>query len=218
MIPLSLNLLTQVRARSLAAFEHQHVPFEVLVERLNPTRSLTRHPLIQVMMAWQNFAGHTDPAAGLVLEGLAGHVHTVGHRTPPAWTWRFPQAERWTEAGEPAGISGAVEFRTNVFDAASIQALIERLGAGVGGDDRRPDHGGSRRWICWMGVSASASMRSVPGGVDAVGDAPVSVPVLLAEHVRVRPRRPRSAPGATRTYRALEEAANRLAHRFDRQV
>ncbi len=68
--PTFANLLTQVRARSLAAFEHQHVPFEMLVERLNPTRSLTHHPLIQVMMAWQNFAGHTDPAAGLVLEGL----------------------------------------------------------------------------------------------------------------------------------------------------
>ena len=36
-------------------------------------------------------------------------------------------AERWTEAGEPAGIGGAVEFRTDVFDAASIDTLIERL-------------------------------------------------------------------------------------------
>ena len=39
----------------------------------------------------------------------------------------FSLAERWTEAGEPAGISGTVEFRTDVFDAASIEALIERL-------------------------------------------------------------------------------------------
>ena len=51
----------------------------------------------------------------------------------------FSLAERWTEAGEPAGIGGTVEFRTDVFDAASIEALIERLAAGVGGDDRRPD-------------------------------------------------------------------------------
>ena len=36
-------------------------------------------------------------------------------------------AERWSEAGEAAGIGGAVEFRTDVFDAASIEALIERL-------------------------------------------------------------------------------------------
>ena len=39
----------------------------------------------------------------------------------------FSLAERFTEAGEPAGIGGEVEFRTDVFDAASIEALIERL-------------------------------------------------------------------------------------------
>ena len=39
----------------------------------------------------------------------------------------FSLAERFTEAGEPAGIGGAVEFRTDVFDAASIETLIERL-------------------------------------------------------------------------------------------
>ena len=39
----------------------------------------------------------------------------------------FSLAEHWTEAGEPAGIGGEVEFRTDVFDAASIETLIERL-------------------------------------------------------------------------------------------
>ena len=39
----------------------------------------------------------------------------------------FSFAERWTEAGEPDGIDGMVEFRTDVFDADSIEALIKRL-------------------------------------------------------------------------------------------
>ena len=57
--PTIAELLAQVRGRSLAAYEHQDVPFEVLVDRLNPTRSLTHHPLVQVMLAWQNFPGRT---------------------------------------------------------------------------------------------------------------------------------------------------------------
>ena len=39
----------------------------------------------------------------------------------------FSLAERWSAAGEPAGIAGAVEFRTDVFDAASIEALVGRF-------------------------------------------------------------------------------------------
>ena len=58
--PSVAELLAQVRRRSLAAYEHQDVPFEVLVERLNPTRSLAHHPLIQVALAWQNLPGHDN--------------------------------------------------------------------------------------------------------------------------------------------------------------
>ena len=125
--PTVAELLAQVRARSLAAYEHQDVPFEVLVDRLNPTRSLTHHPLIQVMLAWQNFAGQdNDPAAGLALGDvqvtpLPADTHTA------RMDLMFSLAERFTDSGEPAGISGTVEFRTDVFDAASIEALIERF-------------------------------------------------------------------------------------------
>ncbi len=137
--PSVAELLAQVRGRSLAAYEHQDVPFEVLVERLNPTRCLTHHPLVQVMLAWQNVPGQdTDPAAGLALGDLQVTQLPVDTHTA-RMDLTFSLAERWTQAGEPAGIGGAVEFRTDVFDADSIEALIERLAAGGGGHDRRPD-------------------------------------------------------------------------------
>ena len=125
--PTVAELLAQVRARGLAAYEHQDVPFEVLVERLNPARSLAHSPLIQVVLAWQNFPGQTsDPAAGLAL----GDLQVSQMPADAQWArmdLTFTLAERWTDAGEPAGIYGDVEFRTDVFDADSIEALIERL-------------------------------------------------------------------------------------------
>ena len=68
--PSVAELLGQVRGRSLAAYEHQDVPFEVLVERLNPTRSLTHHPLVQVVLAWLNLPGRTVILPGLALGDL----------------------------------------------------------------------------------------------------------------------------------------------------
>ncbi len=125
--PTVAELLAQVRQRVLAAYEHQDVPFEVLVERLNPTRSLAHHPLVQVMLGWQNLPGQdSDPAAGLGLGDL--RVTPLPADTQTArMDLVFSLAERWTQDGEPAGIGGVVEFRTDVFDAASIEVLIERF-------------------------------------------------------------------------------------------
>ncbi|WP_156737706.1 non-ribosomal peptide synthetase, partial [Mycobacterium sp. E735] len=74
--PTVAELLNQTREKGLAALEHRDVPFEVLVERLNPVRSLAHHPLVQVMLAWQSLAG-----AGGVDGGFGGAV-TVDHHPP----------------------------------------------------------------------------------------------------------------------------------------
>ena len=121
------DLLAQVRERSLAAYEHQDVPFEVLVDRLNPSRNLAHHPLVQVALAWQNLAGQDNgPAAAFALGDL--QVTQMPLDTHAArMDLVFSLAEHWTDAGEPAGMGGEVEFRTDIFDAESIEALIERF-------------------------------------------------------------------------------------------
>ena len=216
-IPPSRELLAQVRRRSLAAFEHQDVPFEVLVERLNPTRSLTHHPLVQVMLGWQNWQHNNDPVAGLALGDVQVTPLPVDTRTART-DLSFSLAERWTEAGEPAGIGGAVEFRTDVFDAASIEALVERLERVLVALTADP----GRRLSSVDVLDAGEHARLDEIGNRAVLTRPArrgaSVPVLFAAQVARAPDAVvLSCGGLSMTYRGLDEAANRLAHLLVRE-
>ncbi|WP_369829067.1 amino acid adenylation domain-containing protein, partial [Mycobacterium sp. 852002-50816_SCH5313054-b] len=212
--PSVAELLAQVRARSLAAYEHQDVPFEVLVERLNPTRSLTHHPLVQVMLAWQSGQGQgtTGPAAGLALAGLQVTPLPLDTRTART-DLAFSLGETWTDAGEPAGIAGAVEFRTDVFDAASIEALIERLKRVLVALTADP----GRRLSSVDLLDEAEHARLDEAGNRAVLGRPapvaVSVPELFAAQVARAPEAPAvTFGGRSMTYRELDEAANRFAH------
>ncbi|MBD2799532.1 hypothetical protein ID854_03420, partial [Xenorhabdus sp. M] len=60
------ELLAQVRERTLAAYAHQELPFEQVVDTLQPARSLSHSPIFQVMLALDN-----TPAQALALPGLA---------------------------------------------------------------------------------------------------------------------------------------------------
>ncbi len=211
--PTIAEVLGQVRARSLAAYEHQDVPFEVLVERLNPTRSLTHHPLVQVMLAWQNLPGQGgDLGAGLALGDLqvtplAAETHTA------RMDLVFSLAERYSAAGEPAGIGGVVEFRTDVFDAASIHTLIERwrrvLEAVTADPTRRLSS------IDVLDGGEHARLEEIGNRAVLMAPAPtaVSVPVLFAAQVARAPAAVAISGGERSwTYRDLDEVSNRLAH------
>ena len=100
----------------------------VLVDALNPTRSMTHHPLVQVALAWQNMNG-IDPTAldtELCLGDLDVTRLPIDTRTA-RMDLVFSLAEHFTDDGVAAGIGGTVEFRTDVFDVATIDTLIARL-------------------------------------------------------------------------------------------
>jgi amino acid adenylation domain-containing protein/thioester reductase-like protein/non-ribosomal peptide synthase protein (TIGR01720 family) len=212
--PTVAELLAQVRRRSLAAYEHQDVPFEVLVERINPTRSLTHHPLVQVLFAWQNLPGSgTDPAAGTAVGDLQVSLLPLDTHTA-RMDLTISLAERFSEAGEPAGISGTVEFRTDVFDAASIQTLIERFQRVVVAMTADPT-----RRLSSIEVLDEAEHAQLDGWANRAVlsppqvTTPVSIPVVFAPQVARTPDAVAlSCQDRCMTYRELDEAANRLAH------
>ena len=177
------------------------------------TRSLTHSPLVQVLLAWQNFAGQDgDPAAGLALGDLQVTPLPADTRTA-RMDLTFSMAERWSEDGEPAGISGAVEFRTDVFDAAGIEALIERLERVLVAMTAEPS-----RQLSSVDVLDEDEHVELDGwgnraALTAPGTVSVSVPVLFAEQVARTPDAVALSGGQRSwTYRELDEATNRLAH------
>ncbi|MBI0299412.1 amino acid adenylation domain-containing protein, partial [Streptomyces sp. PRKS01-29] len=115
------TLLRRVRDADLAAYDHQDVPFERLVDLLNPDRSLARHPLFQVMLGFQN-THHSGPALpGLTSEPLWVEIDTA------KFDLSFMLAETPTDGGGPAGIRGTLEYATDLFDRESVEVLAARF-------------------------------------------------------------------------------------------
>ncbi|MFV2198105.1 non-ribosomal peptide synthetase, partial [Nocardiopsis sp. LOL_012] len=114
-------LLERVKEADLAAFAHQDLPFERLVEAVNPARSTAHHPLFQVMLTLQN-----DTQASLGLPGLdvAEEPFATGMAK---FDLTFVLRERRGPDGAPAGLDGGLEYATDLFDAESAALLAARL-------------------------------------------------------------------------------------------
>ncbi|WP_435104448.1 condensation domain-containing protein [Mycobacterium sp. Z3061] len=119
------ELLAQIRTRSLQAFEHQHTPFELLVERLHPTRSRTHHPLIQVILAYQNLPW-THPGTSDTRRLGEADITTHPVSTGTArMDLVLSVSETVDQHGAPT-LTGTVEYRTDVYDPATINTLLTR--------------------------------------------------------------------------------------------
>ncbi|MEV6561062.1 amino acid adenylation domain-containing protein [Nocardia sp. NPDC051756] len=125
------ELLREVRRVDVEAFGHADVPFERLVELLDPARSAARHPLFQVMLTFQNLA-RTE----LELPGLSASA--VDLAMPLAkFDLQLALVERIDRHGAAEGISAAFTYATDLFDEATVQDFADRFGrilAAVAGD------------------------------------------------------------------------------------
>ncbi|HYO51823.1 condensation domain-containing protein, partial [Archangium sp.] len=113
--PTFLELLGRVRETAMGAFDNQDVPFEKLVEELQPRRSLSYTPLFQVMLILQKPQGRPRLGA-LTLEGIKSNAG----QSMFDLTLSLVEVER-------GGLVGHLEYSTDLFDEATVTRMMQHL-------------------------------------------------------------------------------------------
>ncbi|MFF7169127.1 amino acid adenylation domain-containing protein [Streptomyces pseudovenezuelae] len=202
--PTFQELLGRVRETDLAAYAHQDLPFEQLVEALNPPRSTARHPLFQVMLAFR--PGSTDPR--LELPGLTAEAVPVETGATKI-DLTFNLGEHLTRDGSPDGIGGILQYSADLFDRATaeeIAARLERLLRAALADPDRP--------VGALDIlGADERRRLLVEYNDTARDVPeTTFPRLFEACAAERPDAVAVSDAHTSlTYRQLDQRAERLA-------
>ena len=198
------TVLARVREAALGAYAHQDVPFERLVEALNPARSQSHHPLFQVMLALQD-----DDIAALELEGTRGTAVAVGLNVAKFDLTIF-LGEPPGEDARPGGLIGGIEYATDLFDASSAEQLgvrLLRVLAAIVADPSLPvgriDILGTaerqRILVDWNGTAHAVQVATLPSLFEAqVARTPDASALLFEEQ--------------SLSYGELNAQANRIAH------
>ncbi|MFE7801239.1 amino acid adenylation domain-containing protein [Nocardia sp. NPDC057440] len=194
------EFLATVRSTDLDAFGNADVPFERLVQVLNPTRSTAHHPIFQVSLSLQNFVEPT-----LELPGLRIEVEDLD-RDAAQFDLTLDLREHLSGT-EPAGLSGVLSYATDLFDAATAATLVTRwrrvLSAVVADSDLAISD------IDVLEESERETLVPVRGPASA---ATMTLAQVFAASASTYPERPALVvDGRTTTYRALDARANQLA-------
>ncbi|MEU4829041.1 AMP-binding protein, partial [Actinomadura sp. NPDC023710] len=201
------ELVGRVKETDLAAYAHQDLPFERLVEVLNPPRSMARHPLFQVVLSFQN-----NPEARLELDGLTGGAEPLAAGAAK-YDLSLYLEERHGGDGAPAGIEAGLEYALDLFDPATAQAIARRFERLVRELVADPDAPITTAEILDRGERRTL-LRRWAGGKG--GDVPrTTIPALFEEQAAVRPGAVAvSFEGVSWTYGEVNARANRLARRL----
>ncbi|MEV0299380.1 amino acid adenylation domain-containing protein, partial [Nocardia sp. NPDC050710] len=115
------DLLAEVRERDLEAFAHADVPFERLVEVLNPVRSAARSPLFQIGLSFQNLAQTSFELPGLSVSGVDFDTRLAKTDLQVTLT------DTYTDDGAPAEINAEFTYATDLFDESTVQGFARRF-------------------------------------------------------------------------------------------
>ncbi len=200
--PTFRELIGRVRDIDLAAYAHQDVPFERLVEALNPPRTAARHPLVQTLLTWQSAAGRD-----LELPGLDITPMPVGTGTARL-DMEINATEHRAPDGTPAGVEAAVEFSSDLFDRPTVEAFVARLRRITDAATADP---GQR--ISQADILSRQERRTLRERNDTAHGVPDTVlPRLFEDRAAADPGAPALYyADLTLTYAELNAAANRLA-------
>ncbi|MGA9873868.1 MAG: amino acid adenylation domain-containing protein, partial [Rhodococcus sp. (in: high G+C Gram-positive bacteria)] len=127
------QLLTEVREVDVRALAHADVPFERLVEVLNPARSTARHPLFQVGLSFQNLEKTEFTLPGLSVSGVEADAEVA------QFDLHMIVSDQYDEDGNPTGIGGTLKFASALFDASTAAAVADRFVAFLTAVAERPD-------------------------------------------------------------------------------
>ncbi|MEH2084715.1 MAG: non-ribosomal peptide synthase/polyketide synthase [Nostoc sp.] len=108
-------LLAQVRRVTQEAYDHQDLPFEMLVEELQVERNLDRNPLVQVVFALQNAPSAPLELPGLTVEGMASGLDSV-RLDLEFYLWDTPE-----------GLGGFCSYNSDLFDAVTIARMMQHF-------------------------------------------------------------------------------------------
>ncbi|WP_168711360.1 non-ribosomal peptide synthetase [Streptomyces sp. RKND-216] len=202
--PTFRTLLHRVRNTDLTAYAHQDLPFETLVEDLNPTRTLTHHPLFQTMLVLQNNAT-TD----IDLPGLDAELAPVAN-TEAKFDLTVAVTEHTDADGHPAGLTGHAEYATDLYDHTTIEKLLDRLTRLLTTATTHPDNPigtinllTPEEHTTWHAratrTTATTGPLTLTHAFQATADRFPDLTALICGEQSL-------------TYREVDEAANRLAH------
>ncbi|WP_414445210.1 amino acid adenylation domain-containing protein [Burkholderia sp. 22PA0106] len=195
------ELVARVHAATLAAQSHQDVPFDQVIEAVNPSRSMAHAPLFQLMLAWQNTA-----RADLDLGGVT--LRSIERRQAPA------QFDMTLELGESDdGIAGSLTYATSLYTRAGAERVLRYFTTLLDGMVANAAQPIARLRL--LDDAEQAQLLAAHGGLRHLEPAEPAIHARFeAQAARTPDAIALSDDGQHLSYGELNAQANRVAHRL----